>query len=156
GGQFDLERSSPLVAHGTAISTTPVSNIQRRLEEAKAEVAQFAAAQQAIDSLYEDEGMRSRPNRFPTDGAFTPAPSRRSGAQETAGEPESGVVVAPPPHAAEHAPGYAAGALSDRRQDDSMPSVAARRSAARPIGSAPRASRLPWMIAIVAVVSAGA
>ncbi len=140
GGQFDLERSSPLVAHGTAISTTPVSNIQRRLEEAQAEVAQFAAAQEAIDSLYEDEGMRSRPNRFPTDGAFTPAEPRRSAVQKVASEPESGIILAEalplPPAVSE------------------PPAAPARRP--MPVAPPPRSSKLPWMIAIVAVVSAGA
>lgn len=140
GGQFDLERSSPLLAHGTAISTTPVSNIQRRLEEAQAEVAQFAAAQQAIDSLYEDEGMRSRPNRFPTDGAFTPAEPRRSAVQKVASEPESGIILAE--------------ALPLPPAVNEPPAAPARRT--MPVASPPRSSKLPWMIAIVAVVSAGA
>src|SRR4029079_8267486 len=74
GGQFDLETSSPLVGHGTSITETPVSNIQRRAQEAQAEVAQFGAAKNAIDSLEEDHSS-VRPMRFGTDGAFTPAPS---------------------------------------------------------------------------------
>src|SRR5690606_39274668 len=63
GGQFDLDKPSALVGHGVSLTTTPASSLQRRVEEAQAEVAQFVAASQAIDSLYEDEGMKSRPYR---------------------------------------------------------------------------------------------
>src|SRR3569623_483307 len=88
GGQFDLEGESPLVGHGTQISTTPVSNIQRRVAQAKAEVAHFVAAQQAIDSLVDDQ---SKPFTRPgSDGAFTPAPTRRSNIMGAQAAPQSG------------------------------------------------------------------
>jgi serine/threonine-protein kinase len=81
GGQFDLESSSPLVGHGTAIAATPASALKRRVEQAQAEVAQFVAAQQAIDSL---AGDRSSPGflRADSEGAFTPAPGRHHTAQQ--------------------------------------------------------------------------
>ncbi len=170
GGQFDLERSSPLVAHGTAISTTPVSNIQRRVEEAKAEVAQYVAATQAIESLYEDEGMQSRPHRFGTDGAFTPAPSRRvSGVQDV--EPdESGIIVGhssrpyvaqerrSQPHAAQRPSSQYAVAPAEWRQDDTEPPLASavRRSSGAPVVIHKKSSKLPWMIAVVVIAAAGA
>jgi serine/threonine protein kinase len=164
GGQFDLERSSPLVAHGTAISTTPVSNIQRRVEEAKAEVAHFVAATQAIDSLYEDEGMeKSRPHRFGTDGSFTPAPSRRTSApQPIEVEPESGVIVGyeeprrSQPHARQSGP-YAVAPAEWRQDDTDLPIPAPRRSSVAPVvAPPPRTSRLPWMIATIVIAAAAA
>jgi serine/threonine-protein kinase len=173
GGQFDLERSSPLVAHGTAISTTPVSNIQRRVEEAKAEVAHFVAATQAIESLYEDEAMQSRPNRFGTDGGFTPAPSRRaSGVQDTESDPdESGVIVkrssrpyaAQPerrsqPHAAQRPSGQYAVAPAEWRYDETEPPlpIPARRSGISPVVVEKRSSKLPWIIATIVIAAAAA
>ncbi|HEX5063021.1 MAG TPA: protein kinase [Kofleriaceae bacterium] len=158
GGQFDLERSSSLVAHGTSMSATPVSNIHRRVEEAKAEVAQFVAASQAIDSLYEDEGMKSRPHRFGTDGAFTPAPSRRSGGQDAVPD-ESGIIVkhASEPMRAQSVSGPYAVAPAEWRYDETAPPVAVppRMSGAVAM-QAPRGSRLPWMIATVAIASIAA
>jgi eukaryotic-like serine/threonine-protein kinase len=165
GGQFDLERSSPLVAHGTAISTTPVSNIQRRVEEAKAEVAHFVAATQAIDSLYEDEVEKSRPHRFGTDGSFTPAPSRRSAVQPASVEPESGVVVGhqeprrrSQPYASQRQSGPYAVAPAEWRNDDTdLPIPAPRRSSVSPVVVMPaRSSKLPWMIATVVIAAAAA
>ncbi|HEY5948166.1 MAG TPA: serine/threonine-protein kinase [Kofleriaceae bacterium] len=162
GGQFDLERSSPLVAHGTAISTTPVSNIQRRVEEAKAEVAHFVAASAAIDSLYDDESMQSRPHRFGTDGAFTPAPSRRQSAVQQVGEPESGVIVGhqpaqrrSSPQPAQRQSGPYAVAPAEWRYDETEPPVAPQPPVVQVV-HAPRSSKLPWMIATVAIAAATA
>jgi len=158
GGQFDLERSSPLVAHGTSITATPVSNIARRVEEAKAEVAQFVAASQAIDSLYEDERMQSRPHRFATDGAFTPAQGRRiSGGQDTVPD-ESGIIVkrASEPQPAQHVSGPYAVAPAAWRDDETAPPVAPPRTSGAVMMQAPRSSRLPWMIATVAIASIAA
>jgi eukaryotic-like serine/threonine-protein kinase len=156
GGQFDLERPSPLVAHGTSLSTTPVSNMQRRVEEAQAEVAHYVAATQAIESLYEDEDMRSRPNRFDTDGSFTPAPSRRTappeaGAYDSAGEPESGITLSDPlPQRRSQS--------HEARSETEEPVPPPRRSTRMPHAAAPpveprRRSKLPWMIAIVVVAA---
>jgi serine/threonine protein kinase len=154
GGQFDLERESPLLAHGTELSTTPVSNMQRRVEEAQAEVAHYVAATQAIESLYEDEDMRSRPNRFDTDGSFTPAPSRRvpeANTYDASGEPESGVIVSEPlpvRRSQPHAVRYETEEPAPPRRSASMP----RASAQMPIAPQ-RRSRLPWMIAIVVIAA---
>jgi serine/threonine-protein kinase len=144
GGQFDLEASNPLVGHGTRLVTTPVSNIQRRAEEAKAEVALFVAtqnaAQSAIDSLeiQSDPGARRR-----DDGAFTPAPSRRSHPMAAQTDP-SGVVVSRP---------YAV-APADWRRGDPTPTPTPSAMHA-PLPSAPaRASKLPWIIATFAVLAA--
>jgi len=157
GGQFDLDRSSALIAHGTAMTTTPVSSMRRRVEEAQAEVAHYVAASQAIDSLYEDEASRSRPNhRFETDGAFTPAPSRRPPAvQEISDEPASGIVVAAAPRASRSQPPWPEGE-AEKTIDEPVPPV--RRPAATPISmTAPAAARskLPWAIAVVAIVAIG-
>jgi eukaryotic-like serine/threonine-protein kinase len=154
GGQFDLDRTSALVAHGTAITTTPVSNIQRRVEEAKAEVAHFVAASEAIDSLYDDEGdTRSRPGRFGTDGAFTPAPSRRASVRQEVVGDDSGIVVGHgvPKYPAQQ--GQYAVAPAEWREPP-LP----RQSQVAPVVPVPqlKSSKLPWMIATVAIAAAAA
>jgi len=156
GGQFDLERSSPLVAHGTAISTTPVSNIQRRVEEAKAEVAQFVAATQAIDSLYDDDGMQSRPHRFGTDGAFTPAPSRRASATQEAMPDESGVIVkrASKSHPAQRTSSPYSVAPAEWRYDETEPPAPRNSQVVQVVHVPHRSSRLPWIIATIVIASA--
>ncbi len=154
GGQFDLGKPSELVGHGAVLTTTPASSLQRRIEEAQAEVAQYVAASQAIDSLYEDEGMKSRPYRFGTDGAFTPAPSRRTGPVSSEAEPDSGIVIAPAPQSPadlESSPYAVAEWHSD---DTEVPLPVSRRSAPTPLAPAPK-SKLPWAIAIVAIVAIG-
>ncbi|HEY5923072.1 MAG TPA: serine/threonine-protein kinase [Kofleriaceae bacterium] len=156
GGQFDLERSSPLVAHGTSITSTPVSNIQRRVDEAKAEVAHFVAATQAIESLYEDEGMQSQAGqyRFGTDGAFTPAPSRRASGQQDS-QDESGIIVG---HGAPRQSGpYAVAPAGWRYDETQLPVPAPQRTSGAQIVQAPhRSSKLPWMIATVVIAAAAA
>jgi serine/threonine-protein kinase len=166
GGQFDLETSSPLVAHGTKLTATPVSNIQRRVAAAKAEVAHFVAASAAIESLYEDEGMQSRPHRFGTDGAFTPAPARRVPSPQPAfDEDESGIVVGrqPPARASSQQPAQRAQtpypiAPSEWRQDDTETTID--EGNGTPRGSrahtAPRSSKLPWIVATIAIAAAAA
>jgi serine/threonine-protein kinase len=136
GGDFDLEFSS---LHGTKLDATPPSAIKRRAAEAQAEVAQFVAAQQAIDSLAADTSSPSY-GRALSDGAFTPAPSRARAGQRISeprpaqriSEPrlqqDSGVVISPP----------------TRRQSEAM-------SAAAPMPFVVgQSSRLPWIIAGVA------
>ncbi len=142
GDTFDLDRSDPLGGRGTAMSTTPVSNIRGKLEAAQAEVAQYVHAQRAIRSLEDDDPSRS---------GFTPPPSgeglylreaaprrRRSSIEPVAPvapvEPEpSGIVVA----------------RSTSRPRSAQPELPA-------LAAGVRASRLPWMIAVVAVVAIAA
>ncbi len=130
GGQFDLEAESPLVGHGTQIATTPASSLKRRVAQAQAEVAQFVAAQKAIDSLVDDQ---SAPFQRPgSDGAFTPAPTRRSNVLAAQSGPYS---VAP----------------QEWRSNEVTP-------VPPPVPTAPvvygKSSRLPWIIASVAVLAA--
>jgi serine/threonine protein kinase len=172
GGQFDLETSSPLVGHGTAISSTPVSNIHRRAMEAQQEVAHFVAAKNAIESL-EDDDSSIRPARFGTDGAFTPAPSRRTSAlQDAQLDPEEVSSVsaleaqkrrrsAPydaqrdsQPYEAQQRPsGPYAVAPREWRFDETEPPIQQppqTMSHAVPVSH----SRLPWIIALIAVAAA--
>ncbi len=171
GGQFDLESSSPLVGHGSRTSTTPVSNIQRRAEEAQAEVAHYVAAQQAvqsaalsaIDSL-EESGRR--PGRPASDGAFTPAPSRaparRTSSQDALDSmldelPESQPARRSRPMPAESDPGVRRSqpynvAPAEWTRGDPTPTPM---PMGAPLPMAPvRASRLPWIIATISVVAA--
>jgi len=133
GDTFDLERSNPLAA-GTKLSTTPVSNIRGKLEAAQAEVAQYVKAQQAIRSLEGDD---------PSASGFTPPPDTRDGQgmylrqsrqRQRVSEPmttvdpdpSSGVIIPPAQHLPVPAP------------------VIVHHS-----------SRLPWLVALVAVLVAG-
>ena len=130
GGQFDLEAESPLVGHGTQIATTPASSLKRRVAQAQAEVAQFVAAQQAIDSLVDDQ---SAPFHRPgSDGAFTPAPTRRSNVMGAQPGPYS---VAP----------------QEWRTNEVTPVPPPQPTAPLVIQ---KSSRLPWIIAGVAVLAA--
>ena len=134
GGQFDLEGESPLVGHGTQIATTPVSNIKRRVQQAKAEVAHFVAAQQAIDSLVDDQ---SRPFTRPgSDGAFTPAPTRRSNIMGAQAAPQSGPYSVAP---------------AEWRTNETTPMPPPHPTAPVMIQ---KSSRLPWIIASVAILAA--
>ncbi|HUJ62218.1 MAG TPA: protein kinase, partial [Kofleriaceae bacterium] len=90
GGHFDLDAESPLVGHGTQLATTPISNIQRRAEVARAEVASFKAVQDAIAQLDIDR----------TPSGFTPPPGYQhpqSRLYPKAATPASGVTVVPAP-----------------------------------------------------------
>jgi serine/threonine-protein kinase len=166
GGQFDLETSSPLVGHGSRISQTPVSNIQRRAEEAQAEVAHYAAqnaVQNALDSLDQSDQRRGRPG---SDGAFTPAPSRgpaqRAASRDSLdsvleGLPDAGSQRRSHPMAAQADPRAAARsqpyniAPAEWTRGDPTPTPAPH----APMPVAPvRASRLPWIIAIISVAAA--
>ncbi len=132
GGQFDLDTSSPLVGHGTAIATTPASALKRRVEQAQAEVAHFVAAQQAIDSLVDD---RSSPgfSRADSEGAFTPAPGRRRTSEPMPAQQPYNVAPA------------------EWRSNEMTPPPP-------PAPTAPfvveKSSRLPWIIASVALLAA--
>jgi serine/threonine-protein kinase len=164
GGQFDLESSSPLVGHGSRVSHTPVSNIQRRAEEAQAEVAHYVAAQNALDSL---ELSDEHPARAGSDGAFTPAPSRmpsrRSVSQDALDSvldelPESGprrrsrpMDAETDPHVPARSQPYSVAPAEWTRGDPTpTPAPARVQMPAAPI----RASRLPWIIALLSVAAA--
>ena len=135
GDTFDLERSNPLGGASTKLSTTPVSNIKGKLEAAQAEVAQYVRAQQAIRSLEDDE---------PSATGFTPPPGG-----------EGLYMRAPSPRVRRSAPM----ATPPETIIEAVPSGAVRRESA-PMASvtAPvivHASRLPWLVALVAVLVAG-
>jgi serine/threonine-protein kinase len=137
GGKFDLENTSELVAHGTEISTTPVSNLRARIEEAQAEVAHFAKVRDALASL-DDE---------PSLSGFTPPPepmyARQSSGYEVQVGPErrsQPYPVAPPAWRNDQTPTPMP--IGPRSQVIQVP--------------APPASKLPWIIAMVAVAVAAA
>ena len=167
GGQFDLDKSSPLVGHGTKLTTTPVSNIKRRAEEAQAEVAHFVAATQAIEALEADATIdEAMPLPRPgSDGAFTPAPSRRSSA-EPVQRPSSNHPAqrASSNHPAQRAsskhptqrPSKQFPAAPDEwsRYGTEPPVPFPAPTASHPVEAA-RRSRLPWIIALIAICVAG-
>jgi serine/threonine-protein kinase len=145
GDTFDLERSNPLGGAATKLSTTPVSNIKGKLEAAQAEVAQYVRAQQAIRSLEDDEPSATgfTPPPGGGQGLYMRAPServRRSAPMPA--EPPETIIEASP---AGRAQGPASGIV--RREPSAMPSVTA------PV--IVHASRLPWIVALVAVLVAG-
>jgi eukaryotic-like serine/threonine-protein kinase len=156
GGQFDLDAESPLVGHGTQLATTPISSLQRRDQAAQAEVSQFAAATEAIEALVEEEHQhRPRPR---SEGAFTPAPSRlgRSSALEAQPERRSqphAVQRRSSPHLA--AEPYPVAPREWRHDETEPPFPAAPTTSPHPIAPS-AASRLPWIIALVAVALAAA
>jgi serine/threonine-protein kinase len=136
GDTFDLERSNPLGGASTKLSTTPVSNIKGKLEAAQAEVAQYVRAQKAIRSLEDDE---------PSATGFTPPPGG-----------EGLYMRAPSPRARRSAPMAAA---PPETIIDQVPAGVVRRESA-PMASVTvpvvvHASRLPWLVALVAVLVAG-
>jgi len=141
GDTFDLERSNPLGGASTRLTTTPVSNIKNKLEAASAEVAQYVRAQQAIRSLEDDE---------PSATGFTPPPGSE-GLYMRAPSPRarrSAPLPAEPPQTIVEEPGFRP-----------VPSAVVRRASA-PMASvtAPvivHSSRLPWIVALVAVLVAG-
>ena len=65
GGRFDLESESPLVGHGTTLTTTPVSALIARSGDAEDDAETYIAAQQVIQSIDDDE---------PSATGFTPPP----------------------------------------------------------------------------------
>ncbi len=138
GGQFDLEEESPLVGHGTQLATTPVSNLQNKIAEARADAENYLAAQRAIDSIDDlDDADHSSSGFTPPPGTMRPArPRSAMHAEQSRRYP-----IAP----AEWQSGFDgtdAGAPAPR---------------ARTVAPAPRApSKLPWIIALVAVGAAGA
>jgi eukaryotic-like serine/threonine-protein kinase len=132
GDNFDLEHSNPL--GGKVTSATPVSNLRGKLEAAQAEVAHYVRAQQAISSL-ED----------PSSSGFTPPPGWRSRSEQTTVDPHdaaamTGVMIAPP------------GSTTLPKRDPT-------RSRAQRVVSEDNVdlrgrSKLPWIVAIVAVAGA--
>ncbi|MGE5184025.1 MAG: protein kinase domain-containing protein [Acidobacteriota bacterium] len=142
GGQFDLEHTSELVAHGAELSTTPVSNLQRRVEAAQAEVAQYAAVQDALSSL-DDEVSSS---------GFTPLPGSRpyNVATERTSQPYSAVSE-------RRSQPYPVAPAEWRYQSSSeLTPVPPGAQSGVVIAQAPPPARLPWIIALVAVAVAAA
>ncbi|MEP6860751.1 MAG: serine/threonine-protein kinase [Deltaproteobacteria bacterium] len=136
GDTFDLERSNPLGGAATKLSTTPVSNIKGKLEAAQAEVAHYVRAQKAIRSLEDDE---------PSATGFTPPPGGQGLYMRAPSERlrrSAPMAAAPPETIIEAVP---SGIV--RRQSAPMASVTA------PVSV--HASRLPWIVALVAVLVAG-
>jgi eukaryotic-like serine/threonine-protein kinase len=129
GGHFDLESSNPLVAHGR-MATGPVSNLTAQVEEARAEVAQFVAAQQAVDSLLLSQAGT----------VATPVPSRRSQLSASV-DPMVNDFSEPSPQrrSQPHLARDSAPLDVQRPSYPSAPSLPA--APARP-------SRLPWIIAL--------
>jgi serine/threonine protein kinase len=150
GDIFDLERSNPMGGAPTSLSDTPVSNIKGKLEAAQAEVAQYVRAQEVVRSLQADEDTSASgftPPPGSGQGLYMRSPSprvRRSpGPVDPAPLPidneESGVVVvvAPPPARRVSRP------------------IAAEPEATATLPTVKSSSRLPWAIAIVAILAAG-
>jgi serine/threonine-protein kinase len=138
GGEWDLDSESPLVGHGTKMQTTPVSNIRAKADLAREEVAQYA--QHAISALEGDQtpvprGRKSAPVVAQV-AAETSQPYRRKSA----------------PIAAQRLTGQRAAELPimdwDSQPNATLPDPAI---LAPP---APRPSRLPWIVALVAVAVA--
>ena len=159
GDTFDLERSNPL-GHGstTKLSMTPVSNIKGKLAAAQAEVAEYvkASSLRALHEPTSSSGFTPPPGG---QGMYMRAPQQRkrrtSPAMEAEAAPEevaidmndqSGAIVADP--------------LPVPPRRDSRP-MSAVNVKAKPVLAteqlAPvRHSKLPWAIAIVAILAAGA
>ncbi|MEO8551280.1 MAG: serine/threonine-protein kinase [Kofleriaceae bacterium] len=133
GDIFDLERSNPLAA-GTKLSTTPVSNIKGKLEAAQAEVAQYVRAQQAIRSLERDD---------PSASGFTPPPETRDGQGMYLRPSRQRQRVSEPMTTVD--PDPASGVIIPPAQHLPVPSQVI----------VHHSSRLPWLVALVAVLVAG-
>ncbi|HEX7701929.1 MAG TPA: protein kinase [Kofleriaceae bacterium] len=147
GDIFDLERSNPMGGAGASLLVTPVSNIKGRLEAAQAEVAQYVRAQEVVRSLQADEEKSA--------SGFTPPPG--SG---------QGMYMRSPSPRVRRSPGSEPDPIDNEESGVVVvaPSPVARR-VSRPIAAEPEAtatlptvkssSRLPWAIAIVAILAAG-
>jgi len=145
GGQFDLENTSELVAHGTAISTTPISNLRARIDEARAEVAHFAAVRDVLNQLGDDE---------PSMSGFTPPPvpqyqRRSSGYEVEVGAPSQQM-------AAVRSQPYPVAPAEWRGDPTPTPQPIPVGAPSQVIQVPVPASKLPWIIALVAVAVAGA
>jgi serine/threonine-protein kinase len=134
GGQFDLDAESPMVGHGTQLATTPVSSLRRRLEEAQAEVAQYAAVQNVLSDLDE-----------PSSSGFTPPP-RLPPPQTIVEHSRSGPYSVAP---AEWRAPYQSGPVP-------VPTTPQTGPMATPQVIVKHGSRLPWIITLLAVGVAGA
>ena len=136
GGQFDLEAEAPMVGHGTQLATTPVSSLRQRAQDARAEVAQYAAVEEAIADL-DDE---------PSASGFTPPPGLRP-------------YGAPELRPASRSQAYSVAPKEWRTAYDPNAPTPTPVSASMPV-AAPvvlkASSKLPWIVALVAVGAAGA
>jgi eukaryotic-like serine/threonine-protein kinase len=135
GDNFDLENSNPL--GGKVTSATPVSNLRGKLVAAQAEVAHYVRAQQAIRSLEDDDRSSS---------GFTPPPGWRARSELTTVDPQdaaemTGVMIAPP------------GSTALPKRDPTR-SRAQRVVPEDDNVDLRRRSKLPWIVAIVAVAGA--
>jgi serine/threonine protein kinase len=125
GGQLDLADESELVGHGTQLGTTPVSNLQRRPGDPPLDIAQHA--QNVIASLEAERTPQPRP------GAKVPT------ARDLPIEPYSQP--------------YALAPREWRSQEmEAVQPVPMRPS--QPVRVVKQSSRLPWIIAIAALLVA--
>ena len=133
GDNFDLEHSNPL--GGKVTSATPVSNLRGKLAAAQAEVEHYVRAQQAISSLEE-----------PSSSGFTPPPGWRARSEMTTVDPQdvaamTGVMIAPPGSTVPKRDPTRSRAKRVVPEDEPNVDLRGR-------------SKLPWIIAIVAVAGA--
>ena len=144
GGQFDLENTSELVAHGTAISTTPISNLRARIDEARAEVAHFAAVRDVLNQLDDEPSM----------SGFTPPPVPQYQRRSTGYEVQVGAPSAQIP--ATRSQPYPVAPAEWRGDPTPTPAPIPVGAPSQVITVPVPASKLPWIIALVAVAIAGA
>ena len=151
GGQFDLEHTSEMVGFAAELGTTPVSNLQRRIAEAKAEVAHYAAVQDALSSL-DDDVSSSGFTPLPGERPYNIGTERVSAPYATVGQRKSS------PHSvveARDSQPYPVAPADWRYQSSSgLPVVPS--PSQQIVAVAPPPSKLPWIIAIVAVAIAAA
>lgn len=149
GDIFDLERSNPMGgAAGGSLSATPVSNIKGKLEAAQAEVAQYVRAQEVVRSLQADEDTSA--------SGFTPPPGSGQGLYMRSPSPRGRRSPVAAPVRAESTANDESGVLvavaTPPARRVSRPIAAQLETATLPTTSS---SRLPWAIAIVALLAAG-
>jgi hypothetical protein len=147
GDIFDLERSNPMGGAAASLSDTPVSNIKGKLEAAQAEVAQYVRAQQVVRSLQDDETSAS---------GFTPPPGSGQGLYMRSASPRvrrsPGTEADPAPVAIDNEESGVVVAVAPAARRVSRPISAEVEAATLPTM---KSSRLPWAIAIVALLAAG-
>jgi Protein kinase domain/PEGA domain len=147
GDVFDLERSNPMGGAGARMSATPVSNIKGKLEAAQAEVAQYVRAQEVVRSLQADEEKSA--------SGFTPPPSSGQGLYMRTPSPRvrrSPVADSAPVAIDNEESGVVVAVATPPARRVSRPIAAQVETATLPTA---KSSRLPWAIAIVALLAAG-